>query len=138
MARRAVPPSTAELRFREQVSNRFWEEIERRHGGCVRKAALELKISPPALHNYLKQRQTIGIRLLNHVCDCWGLSVTAEGAIVRTGKKNASKRSVAAPVQQSIFEALQALSDENVAIRINRKGPNSVTFTLAVKFPNSG
>jgi hypothetical protein len=128
--------SSTESAFRQAFAFALRQAIGNDRGAASR-AASELLISRQAVSLYLKEKATPSAEIIRRVCKRWSLSIDVRGNIVSDASfATARQGPVEAPAIQLplITDALQALRDENVKVKITRKIGDSLDLEVKIDF----
>jgi DNA-binding phage protein len=128
--------SSTELAFRQAFASALRQVIGNDRGAASR-AASELLISRQAISLYLKEKATPSAEIIRRVCKRWSLTLDVRGNIVSDASFAMPRQGPveAAAIQLPLItDALQALKDEDVKVKITRKIGDSLGIEVKIDF----
>lgn len=119
--------------FRLEVATRFREAINQRHL-TIGEAALDLGVSRQSLHQYLAGKTAPKGPVLHQACRKWGITLDYKGLKLGASAFQERAQRPVKQQQQLLFDALTALSNDNLRIKLTRKDAHSVHLDVEIKF----
>jgi transcriptional regulator with XRE-family HTH domain len=105
-------------------------------------AAKELRVSRQMFHQYLKAKSLPKRDVLQRACDAWGLRINYRGLIVdrESFPAGAPESGGSSPSQLKLDlqEAIARLENQDLGIRILRKGNGRVELQIDLSFGSVG
>ena len=134
-AREEIKRRFLEMQLREEIKQRFEGAMVRHRIKTQKEAAQQIGVNPATFSLYIKKEVTPSAFVLLKACKRWNLRVVHDGVEFtarQLSKKEHSRRK--SPEQLPLFSALKGLVDDNLGIRINKKGPDRLDLSLEIKF----
>jgi len=121
-----------EEELRAEVQRRF-EEYYKRKGLTQDQAAQQIGISRTAFIQYLNGSITPKSHVLLRACKEWGIRIQYDNVEFGIGTTNNGHHGAKeAHGQLSLFDAIDALNDEQIEVHVHKKGPSNAGFELLV------
>ena len=138
-----LDPKEARKRLRKAIEREF-VRLKAEHGGGLERAAQEIGVSRQQLQQWAKG-VVVPSDVLLMAFMTWGSTVRLEDGKAResepawwefalSSRDGGFQKRRSKPVQMSLFEALDDLQDDNVEVRIIKKGPGRLELGLEIGF----
>ena len=127
--------------LREGLQRR--DELARKQGKRYTRiqAAKELEVSRASLQFYLAGVHTPSSDVLRRAMELWGVELTYRGrklTVLDLQPLNAPPQVKSTPpVQLSLWDSIKILRNDDLSVRVDRKGPRSITLQVEIGFKAS-
>ncbi len=137
MGRKSGIPRS-ELLFRAEIARVLSLAIGTERGAQAR-AAKQLGISRQAMSLYLGRKATPGSAILGRACAMW----PTLSFVVDEIKMDSSSFTVPGPqhtpkTQMSLFDAISEVDNQQLDVRVLKKGVHSIDLKVSIEFGNAG
>lgn len=126
------------LQLREGL--RRWDELARGEGKRYTRvdAARDLNVSRSSLQFYLAGTHTPSSDVLRRAMELWGVELTYRGRKLTVldlqSPRSTEKPLPAPPLQLSLWDSIKGLENDALSIKVERKGPRSITLQVEIGF----
>jgi transcriptional regulator with XRE-family HTH domain len=119
-----------EEQVRRDIASKL-REVMRAQGWTQKEVAETLGITRQALSLYLNGKTMPSARVLLKACAAFGLVIHSDGMTFSSSKPRMRRT---APAQLSLWEALEHLNDDDLQVKIERKGPGRLGIQIDINF----
>jgi transcriptional regulator with XRE-family HTH domain len=120
------------LRRRDQLARREGKRYTRAD------AASDLNVSRSSLQFYLAGTHTPSSDVLRRAMELWGIELTYRDrklTVLDLQSRSGAERSTSPePVQLSLWDSIKGLDNEALSVKVERKGPQSITLQVEIGF----
>lgn len=119
------------------------DELARKQGRRYTRidAAKELEVSRASLQFYLAGTHTPSSDVLRRAMELWGVELTYRGrklTVLDLQPLNVPAQAKSPPpVQLSLWDSIKILQNDDLSVRVDRKGPRSITLQVEIGFKAS-
>jgi hypothetical protein len=127
--------------LREGLQRR--DEVARKQGKRYTRvlAAKELDVSRASLQFYLAGTHTPSSDVLRRAMELWGVELTYRGrklTVLDLQPLNVpAEVKSPLPVQLSLWDSIKILKNDDLSVRVDRRGPSSITLQVEIGFKAS-
>jgi hypothetical protein len=125
--------SNTERLFRAEIARKLLAQIGAKRGART-KAAATLGVCKQAMSLYLNEKATPGSEVLRRACLLWNLSFEVEGTVVNSSSFRQLAPQPPRPVQLSLPKAISEMKNQQLTVKVLRKGPTSVDLEVSIDF----
>jgi transcriptional regulator with XRE-family HTH domain len=124
--------------LREGLQRR--DELARKQGTRYTRiqAAKELDVSRASLQFYLAGKHTPSSDVLRRAMELWGVELTYRGrklTVLDLQPSNVlAQVKSPPPVQLSLWDSIKILKNDDLSVRVDRRGPSSITLQVEIGF----
>lgn len=123
----------SEQLFRAEIARKLSAAIGNERGAMTI-AAKKLDISKQALSLYLAEKATPGSEILRRICLQWNVAFDVEGAVTDSSSFRSPRPTVPPPEQMSLPDALSYMDNQQLSVKVLKKGPKSIDLQVSIDF----
>jgi transcriptional regulator with XRE-family HTH domain len=125
--------SESEKRLRVAFARALSIAIGNRRGAQSR-AARQLGTSRQAISLYIRHKATPGPEILRRACTELNLALELGGFRLDAGGFPKAQKALPVPEQTSIFDAISEVANEQLNVKVLRKGAHSIDLKVSIDF----